>query len=152
MSTALAPVAPHKSRRCFRWDMTLDAPVKQAAETKIWLSSDTPGGSAPPDPATWSAGFARAIIEALLGARPLRQLQRWMVPSLYAAVSRLSFNAARSSRSGPSCAPTTWRTCEVLPGVVESSVIIRGPERSYAVALRLEAFRGRWIATALEVV
>ena len=50
-----------------------------------------------------------------------------------------------------SSTPDTDDPAARSPGAVESAVVVKGAERSYAVALRLEAFRGRWIATALEI-
>ncbi|WP_115726976.1 Rv3235 family protein [Actinomyces culturomici] len=141
-------------RRTFRWDARIDVPASQVADMRVWLASRAEGGvldPQTPDPATWSAGLGRAIVEAVLGLREKRQLERWMVPSLFTALKHLRFDDAADGRSRRSCAPVGWRASEVAPGKVESAVVVRGPSRTYAVALRLEAFRGRWIATALEI-
>jgi hypothetical protein len=42
------------------------------------------------------------------------------------------------------------RVCPVAPGIVETSAVLVGPDRARAVAIRLEAIAGRWLATAVE--
>lgn len=39
---------------------------------------------------------------------------------------------------------------EPAPGIIEASAVVIGSVRARAVALRLEAVRGRWLATAVE--
>lgn len=148
--SAIQPV----SRRTFRWDPGIDAPAAQVADTRVWLASRAEGGVLhpdAPDPATWSAGLARAVVESVLGLREKRRLERWMLPSLYTALKHLRFEEDEGSGGRRACRAVAWRAVEVAPGKVESAVVVRGPERSYAVALRLEAFRGRWMTTALEI-
>lgn len=143
-----------QTRRTFRWDMTQDVSATELADMRLWLDSRSEGGRLDPevpDASTWSAGLARAIIESLLGMRDRRQLERWMMPSLYAALKHLHLGSASTGRSRRSCFPSAWRSDDVAPGVAEAAVVVRGPQHSYAVALRLEAFRGRWITTALEI-
>lgn len=143
-----------QTRRTFRWDMTQDVSATELADMRLWLDSRSEGGRLDPDipdASTWSAGLARAIVESLLGMRDRRQLERWMMPSLYAALKHLRLDSASTGRSRRSCFPSAWRSDEIAPGVAESAVVVRGPQRSYAVALRLEAFRGRWMTTALEI-
>jgi hypothetical protein len=41
------------------------------------------------------------------------------------------------------------RVCPVAPGIVETSAVLVGGERAQAVAIRLEAVAGRWLATAV---
>lgn len=157
MSTTFLDSHPRPSalpRRTFRWDSRIDQPAAQASDTRMWLASRSEGGRIDPetpDPETWSAGLARAIVEAVLGMREKRQLERWMVPSLFTALKHLEFDEGARGRSRRACGPVAWRAVEVAPGTVESAVVVRGPSRTYAVALRLEAFRGRWMTTALEI-
>lgn len=140
-------------RRMFRWDLGLDLPSSQRSDAREWLRSRSTGAArtgGAPEAGAWSAGLARAIIESALGLRDKRQLERWLVPSLFTAFKHLHFDEAVLGVGPRSCRPITWRTQE-LDGAVESAVVVKGPQRSYAVALRLEEFRGRWIATALEI-
>lgn len=143
-----------QTRRTFRWDMSQDLSSTERSDMRLWLDSRFEDGRLDPkvpDAATWSAGLARAIIEALLGLRDKRQLERWMIPSLYTAMKHLQLDPAALGRSRRSCAPVIWRSTHIAAGIAESAVVVRSPQRSYAVALRLEAFRGRWITTALEI-
>lgn len=157
MNTTTLEQTPHPSslpRRTFRWDCRIDQSESQACDTRLWLASRSQGGRLDPhtpDPLTWSAGLARAVVEALLGMREKRQLERWMLPSLFAALTHLDFTEGMSGRTRRACGSVASRAVEIAPGTVESAVIVRGPSRSYAVALRLEAFRGRWMTTALEI-
>ncbi|WP_277063669.1 Rv3235 family protein [Schaalia cardiffensis] len=141
------------SRRMFRWDLRFDVPSSQQSDTREWLRSRRTDAGLEvdaPEAGAWSAGLARAIIESVLGLRDKRQLERWLIPSLFSALKHLRFDEEVIGVGKRTCQPTTWRFQEVN-GAVESAVVVKGAKRSYAVALRLEAFRGRWIATALEI-
>jgi hypothetical protein len=39
----------------------------------------------------------------------------------------------------------------VAPGIVETSAVLVGADRAQAIAIRLEATNGRWLATAIEM-
>ena len=71
MSTTFLDSHPRPSalpRRTFRWDSRIDQPAAQASDTRMWLASRSEGGRIDPetpDPETWSAGLARAIVEAV---------------------------------------------------------------------------------------
>ena len=41
--------------------------------------------------------------------------------------------------------------CQIVPGVVEASVVVHDGNHLRAAAVRLEVRRGRWRATALEI-
>jgi hypothetical protein len=43
------------------------------------------------------------------------------------------------------------RVCPVAPGIVETSAVLVGADRAQAIAIRLEATNGRWLATAIEM-
>lgn len=155
MATMPASFPYMPERRMFRWDLTIDVPPKQQADTRTWLESRaTPYGHYPdtlPDVGPWAAGFARAAIEAVLDLRDKRQLERWMLPQLFNAFKHLSFREEGDEETRTACIPVTWRASEPSPGKVEASIVIRGAARCYAVALRLQEFKGRWMTTALEI-
>lgn len=143
---------PDAARRTFHWDVHHDLPAAELADLKLLLSTRSAvTENEVPDVSTWSAGLARAIVEALLGLRDKRQLERWMLPSLYFALRHLHLDTSPNGRARRACSPTSWRVHELAPGTVESAVVVHSTERTYAVAMRLEAFRGRWITTALEI-
>ena len=151
MSTALASPAVHAPRRCFRWDLDVDPSKRVQADTRTWLNA-TPRRLTPvpelADPEVWAANMSRAVIEAALGSRPITQLQRWMVPPLYAALEHLQ--RPQSPATGRTCRPVSWRSYSPKQGVVEVATVIAAPDRTCIVALRLESVRGRWMTTALE--
>ena len=46
---------------------------------------------------------------------------------------------------------TGVRACVVAAGVVETSAVLLGGERARAIAIRLEARDGRWLATTVDL-
>lgn len=106
--------------------------------------------------AAWVARMARAIGEVAAGVRPAAQLSRWVERH---QLERLSDRGAAmrrhpSSRSGEH----QWRTvrsvrlCPVADGIVETSAVLVGENRSRAIAIRFEAIAGRWLVTAAALV
>jgi hypothetical protein len=43
------------------------------------------------------------------------------------------------------------RVCRVAPGIVETSAVLVGGDRAQAIAIRLEAVDGRWLATVIQL-
>ncbi|ACQ79513.1 hypothetical protein Bcav_1253 [Beutenbergia cavernae DSM 12333] len=108
-----------------------------------------------PDPERWAAALVAACVEALRGARPPQQLIRWMTLELYASISRragLAIRVQGRPRRPRHARIRAVRTCEVARGVVEAAVVVDDGTRVRAAALRLEAHRGRWRATALDII
>lgn len=110
-----------------------------------------------PDPRTWAAKLARAVAEVAVGERPPGQLTRWVARDELARIARRGMAvqrhpAARAQR-GVSRLRTVRavRACPVAPGIVETSAVIVGGDRAHAVAIRLEAVAGRWLATVVEL-
>ena len=99
-----------------------------------------------PDAQQWAATLARAIIEVVTGARQAPQLRRWLLPELYGALTTVHLSpCARSTR------PIHVRICPIDAATTEAAVIVATAARTYALALRLEEYRGRWMMTALEL-
>ena len=110
-----------------------------------------------PDPGPWVARLARAVAEVSVGERPPGQLTRWVARDELARLARRGTHVARhSSARGKQgvCRLRTVRAvrvCPVAPGIVETSAVLVGGERAQAIAIRLEAVAGRWLATAIEM-
>ena len=105
-----------------------------------------PGPHALPDPDQWAATLARAVVEVVTGARQAPQLRRWLLPELYGALASVHLSpCARGTR------PVHVRTCPIDAVTTEAAVIIATAARTYALALRLEEYHGRWMMTALEL-
>ncbi len=110
-----------------------------------------------PDPRKWAAKIARAAAEVAIGARPPGQLTAHVAKN---ELARLAFRGQYVSRHPSARAQRgvsrlrsigSVRVCPVADGVVECSAVLVGGERAQAVALRLEAVNGRWLATAIQL-
>ncbi|MGW9114802.1 Rv3235 family protein [Microbacterium sp. NPDC055683] len=111
-----------------------------------------------PDPDPLVEALTRGVLEVLSGARDPDQLARWLSEEAYLAlVARANLSRrARSARRIPSHRPVfavrTMRSMEPADGVVESVVVVAMPDRTRAIALRLEGLDGRWRATDIRIL
>ena len=111
-----------------------------------------------PDPAPLCANLALCVVEALVGARSLDQVSRWVTESVFVHLLRRVVIASRARAISGSEAPRPRlrvgepHISSPVPGVVEAVVLVHQPARSRAVAIRLETVRGRWRATAITVL
>jgi hypothetical protein len=114
-----------------------------------WTARPRPGL---PNAEEWSATLALAIIQALLGQRPVAQLNRWVADEVLAAIS---MHQRRSIKApGRIAIPAALRSVRVQhPGreVAEVAAHMVIGRRSAAMAFRLEALGDRWLCTALEL-
>ncbi|WP_448073107.1 Rv3235 family protein [Georgenia yuyongxinii] len=114
-------------------------------------------GSTPPalpPPAPCAAALARCAVEVLVGLRPATQLARYLTTELYESLARRAGLAERILGRPSRTRHTAVRrvhVCHVGPRTVEASVVVHDGARIRAAAVRLEAHRGRWRATALEI-
>lgn len=110
-----------------------------------------------PDPATWAPQIARAIVEVAHGERPSAQLSKWVTKSQLSALAARGRSFARHPATRAQGSTSRLRRirgvrcCHVGPGIVEASAVIVGAQRSSAIAFRLQAYRGRWVVTAVEM-
>ena len=144
---------------CLRWDMRRDMPTPLVLDFEERLKPDPARPIARdtlPDAGTWAANLTRGIIEVLLGRRPIMQLRRWVVPGLYDQIDATDFDpggALPARRTSPApCRVMSVSTCAIKPGTGETTVVFAVCGRIRAAALRLEDFRGRWLATALDII
>ena len=141
------------------WEVAPGVPAVPPVPPGLRLVTDdtpAPGSDrALPDPARWTAQLARAIAEVGTGQRPPGQLTKWVARE---ELARLVMRGAAYRRhpavrgqADPGAARTvrSVRVCPVAPGIVETSAVLVGPTRARAVALRLEAVGGHWLATAI---
>ncbi len=102
-----------------------------------------------PDPRTWAALLAQAVVEVLGGRRPVGQVVRWVDPEI---LDRLR---ASAPTRGAKVRPVLVRRVRVSTqpdGTVEAAVVVDDGTRCRALALRLEALSRRWLCTALDLV
>jgi hypothetical protein len=104
------------------------------------------------DAGEWSITLALAIIQTLLGQRPVAQLNRWMVEEVLVAIT--IYQRRSLSQHGRIAVPATLRSIRIQhpdPEVAEVSAHMAIGQRSVAMAFRLEALGDRWLCTALEL-
>lgn len=111
-----------------------------------------------PEPEPLLRNLTVGVLEVLSGVREIEQLARWLTEDAYRALlTRANLAArARSARGVPAARPVhailSVRTCVPADGVVESVVIVSGPARTRAVAVRVEGIDHRWRATSLALL
>lgn len=111
-----------------------------------------------PDPAPLLRSLTQGVLEVLAGVREVDQLARWFSEDAYRTlVVRANLSSrARSARGVPPQRPVfeirSLRVCEPLDGIVEAVVVVAGPGRTRAVAVRLEGLDRRWRATSLAIL
>ena len=114
-----------------------------------WAATQRPGL---PDAREWSTTLALALIQALLGQRPVSQLNRWVVDEVLVAIS--TYQRRSLALHGRTAIPAAVRSVRVQhpdPGVAEVAAHVALGQRSAAMAFRLEALGDRWLCTALEL-
>jgi hypothetical protein len=111
-----------------------------------------------PEPEPLVRNLTRGVLEVLAGVREIEQLARWLTEEAYRALLTRANLAtrARSARGVPAARPVhailSVRSCTPADGVVEAVVIVAGPARTRAVAMRLEGIDRRWRATSLALL
>jgi hypothetical protein len=97
-----------------------------------------------PSARQWSMRLVHALVEVVNGSRPAAQLNRWITPEV---MSQLQSQIARNKM--PRLGVRSIHVHETDDGVAEVSSVFGTPNRSFALALRLEGLDGRWRATSL---
>jgi hypothetical protein len=111
-----------------------------------------------PDPVPLVRNLTGGVLEALAGVRDIDQFARWLTEDAYRALlTRVNLaTRARSARGVPAARPVhvilSVHHSEPADGVVEAVVIVAGPARTRAVAIRLEGIDRRWRATSLALL
>lgn len=136
-----------------RWDLQAELKTRplrtvDTAPTNPLVRVDSPEHL--PNPLAWSSNLSRIIFDVLGGRRELASLRRWIDPQLYGRVAARVNAEKTSARSSP-VQVRSARLCKISPEIAEVSIVVEDQGRLRAAALRLEAFRGRWRVTALEL-
>jgi len=111
-----------------------------------------------PSPEPFLRNLALGVLEVFAGVREVEQLARWLTEDAYRKlVVRTNLAArARNARGMVARRPvhTVMSVHESSPadGIVEAVVVVRGPARTRALAVRLEGRDGRWRATSLALL
>lgn len=153
------PAGPARTARSWdpvRFRAVSSSPTGAAAHERRAADAQPLLGAPPsplPEPRDWAALIARTAAEALLGARPVGQLSRWLTTPVYVALSRRAGLAARVRGPHRTTAVRirSVSVCPVDEFVHEAAVTLHDGLRLRAAALRLEQYHGRWMVTALEI-
>jgi len=111
-----------------------------------------------PDPGIQVQALTRALVEILAGARHLEQVSRWVNDDVYRHLAtRVVLAARHRSVTGRRVARPALRLGPPVlsvprEGIVDAVVVAHLPDRSRAVALRLEGHGDRWRASAVHVL
>ena len=133
------------------------APV-DAHELNRFFAPQRTSTEALPSVEPFLRNLTRGVLEVFAGVREVDQLARWLTEDAYRKlVTRSNLAArARSARGVPARRPVhailSVRHSEPADGVVEAVVVVQGPARTRAVAMRLEGMDGRWRATSLALL
>lgn len=126
-----------------------DAGVRSTVVRARWTAQPRAGL---PDASEWGASLVVAVVQALLGQRPIAQLSRWLSDDvLSAAVRRLRQHRAMAPRRVVAVTLASVRVQHPQPEVAEVAARVVVGGSTTAAALRLEALGDRWLCTALEV-
>jgi Family of unknown function (DUF6459) len=126
-----------------------DRGVRVSVVKARWAARPRPGL---PDAQDWSAMLALAIIQAMLGQRPVAQLNRWMADDVLVAINIYRRrNLRQRGRIAVPIALWSVRVQHPDAAVAEVAAHVMIGKQSAAMAFRLEAFGNRWLCTALEL-
>ncbi|MFV0252333.1 MAG: Rv3235 family protein [Beutenbergiaceae bacterium] len=104
-----------------------------------------------PDPVAWSGALVRTCVEVLLGSRAPAQLTRWLTADLYLSLSQQAAMGRGHGADARRVVILRVHDYAVDEGHHESAVVLHDGRRVRAAALRIESYRGRWRASALEI-
>lgn len=144
------PITPYRPAPLTqRRPVLVSDPPRQLEDTRPRpLTPHTP----PPD--SWARTLVVALAEVLVGARPARQLNRWLDPGAYARVARRAGLAARLGGRPESPARARLlglRLTEPAPDQYEVSAVVHDGARVRAIALRMRRSGERWHVADAEI-
>ncbi|MCR2785257.1 MULTISPECIES: Rv3235 family protein [unclassified Microbacterium] len=133
-------------------------PAPSSVAVDDFLAPQRTSTSELPDPEPLLRNLTRGVLEVLAGVREVDQLARWFTEEpFHALVTRANLRArARSARGVAATRPVhvigTIIQSSPADGVIEAVVVVSGPARTRAVAIRLEGMDRRWRATSLALL
>ena len=111
-------------------------------------------GAAPAtSPGRFAHGVGLACVEVVLGRRPAAQLARWLAPEVLDGLQQRASLVRRAGVLAHARRPAARRVrvCPLDAHTAEACLVVDDGVRVRAVALRLEAHRGVWRVTTLEI-
>jgi len=155
MATSSADAArPHTHRESQQPSRS----ARSALQIAEYFAPQPTSTHALPAPEPLLQNLTIGVLEVLAGVREVEQLARWLGEDAFRAlITRSNLSArARNARGIAPARPVhrilSTRCSSPTDGVVEGVVIVAGPARTRAVAIRLEGWDGRWRATSLALL
>ncbi|WP_343075842.1 Rv3235 family protein [Microbacterium horticulturae] len=111
-----------------------------------------------PDPEPLLRNLTQGVLEVLAGIRDVNQLARWMTEDAFRSLATRAALATRArSARGVSAARPVHAVRSVhmtapADDAVEAVVVIGGPARTRALAIRLEGLDHRWRASSVALL
>lgn len=140
----------------------LQAPNKQAIRAYLAADPQAPAyrtlyGQLPSDgsladPRAWIGSMSVALLECLIGRRPVSQLARHVTPGVQSRLNRRYRAALRRGGTPGHSRVLRIRVCQITPRVVEAALVTRVNGRPCPIAVRMEATNGRWVISVLELL
>lgn len=132
--------------------------VTNPTESDEYFSAEITSVADLGDPEPVLSYLARAVIETLAGIRDVEQSSRWLSDGVYQQLKQKSMEASRkrlaahSKTMRPNINIGKISKFSPRQGVIEGVVIVLNNGRARAVAIRLEAYNGRWRAKSIAVL
>jgi hypothetical protein len=115
----------------------------------VAAANPQPWPSPPKDLEKTVSRLAAAVAEVYFGLRPVQQLKPFLSPR---ALRRLRSQIPRHPvPNAPIRSVLSVRLSANSANLIEACAVVRGRQRSQAVALQLRSRRNGWIATAVEI-
>ncbi|MDW4573320.1 Rv3235 family protein [Microbacterium sp. M3] len=130
----------------------------RAADLADFFAPQRTPSTALPSPEPFLRNLTLGVLEVFAGVREVDQLARWLTEDAYRKlVTRANLAArARSARGVPARRPVhailSVHESSPADGIIEAVVVVRGPARTRALAVRLEGMDGRWRSTSLALL
>ncbi|WP_106816029.1 Rv3235 family protein [Microbacterium timonense] len=134
------------------------SPGSRSADLADFFAPQRTSSTALPAPEPFLRNLTVGVLEVFAGVREVDQLARWLTEDAYRRlVTRANLAArARSARGVAARRPVhailSVHESSPADGIVEAVVVVRGPARTRALAVRLEGMDRRWRATSLALL
>ena len=126
-----------------------------AASTSLRVPEpeDDRGAAPGTDAGRFAHGVGLACVEVVLGRRPSLQLARWVAPDVLDSLQESADLIRRAGVLTHARRPAARRVrvCPIDHHTAEACLVVDDGVRVRAVALRLQAHRGAWRVTRLEI-
>ncbi|MCC2312966.1 Rv3235 family protein [Cellulomonas xiejunii] len=127
--------------------------LEARARLRVPESEDDRGAAPSTDAGRFAHGVGLACVEVVLGRRPSPQLARWVAPDVLESLQESADLIRRAGVLTHSRRPAARRVrvCPIDHHTAEACLVVDDGVRVRAVALRLQAHRGAWRVTRLEI-